>query len=254
MNPHLSRSLALVSALWLGAGLASAQLARPISSYDLRARLDVKTHTIHGSETLTWVNDSPDTVPALRFHLYMNAFKNQKSTFMRESGGQLRGDRFDNKEWGWIDVQSMRLEGGSDITAGLRYIHPDDDNADDQTVAEVTLPEPVKPGATLRLHIVFETRLPTVFAPPAITATSTLPANGSPSSACGRPPASATRARAPGTATSSTPTASFSPTSATTRPRSRCLPATRSAPPANWLIRSPTPRPGPRRGVTGRMA
>jgi len=68
------------------------QLTKPIASYDLKVALDPKTHMLHGGETLTWLNDSPDTVPALRFHLYMNAFKNQKSTFMRESGGQfLRG-------------------------------------------------------------------------------------------------------------------------------------------------------------------
>ncbi|MGD0000801.1 MAG: M1 family metallopeptidase [Bryobacteraceae bacterium] len=140
------------------------QLTKPIASYDLKVALDPKTHMLHGGETLTWLNDSPDTVPALRFHLYMNAFKNQKSTFMRESGGQLRGDQFDHKEWGWIDVKSMRVEGGSDLTSATRFIQPDDGNTDDQTVIGVPLPAPVKPGATLRLDIDFETRMPTVFA------------------------------------------------------------------------------------------
>ncbi|MGD0578482.1 MAG: M1 family metallopeptidase [Bryobacteraceae bacterium] len=140
------------------------ELTKPIASYDLKVALDTKTHMLHGSETLTWLNDSPDSVPALRFHLYMNAFKNQKSTFMRESGGQARGDLFDKKEWGWIDVKRMRLENGADPTGAIRFIQPDDGNIDDQTVIEVPLPAPVKPGATLRLNIDFETKLPTVFA------------------------------------------------------------------------------------------
>ncbi len=140
------------------------QLTKPIASYDLKVSLDPKAHMLHGSETLTWLNDSPDTVPALRFHLYMNAFKNQKSTFMRESGGESRGYEFAKREWGWVDVKSMRLENGADLTGAIRFIQPDDGNADDQTVIEVPLPAPVKPGASVRLNIDFETKLPTVFA------------------------------------------------------------------------------------------
>ena len=99
------------------------ELTKPIASYAFKVSLDPKAHILHGSETLTWLNDSPDSVPVLRFHLYMNAFKNQKSTFMRESGGQLRGDQFGGKEWGWVDVKSMRLENGRRSHQG-DPIHP----------------------------------------------------------------------------------------------------------------------------------
>ena len=141
-----------------------AEMAKPVASYDLKAALDVKTRMVRGSETLTWLNDSPDTISALRFHLYMNAFKNEKSTFMRESGGQLRGDRAKKMDWGWVDVKSMRLESGACLTRSIRFIQPDDGNRDDQTVIEIQLPEPAKPGATLRLQIDFETKFPEVFA------------------------------------------------------------------------------------------
>jgi hypothetical protein len=139
-------------------------MAKPVASYDLKASLDVKAHIIHGSETLVWLNDSPDTVSSLRFHLYMNAFKNEKSTFMRESGGRLRGDYSSKKDWGWIDVKSLRVDGGADLTTSIRFIQPDDANRDDQTVIEVPLPVVVRPGATLRLKIDFDTKLPQVFA------------------------------------------------------------------------------------------
>jgi hypothetical protein len=152
---------AALSALFLPATLL-AQMAKPIASYDLKAALDVKTHIIHGSETLVWLNDSPDTIATLRFHLYMNAFKNGKSTFLRESGGRTRGGA--TKDWGWIDVKSLRLEGGADLTKSIRFIQPDDANHDDQTVIEVALPEAAKPGATLRLNIAFETKLPEIIA------------------------------------------------------------------------------------------
>lgn len=162
MNETGARTSVLL-ALFLPAMLA-AQMAKPVASYDLKASLDAKAHVIHGSETLVWLNDSPDSVASLRFHLYMNAFKNEKSTFMRESGGHPRGDQALMRDLGWIDVNSLRLEGGADLAKSIRYIQPDDGNRDDQTVIEVQLPEAVKPGATLTLKIGFETKLPEIIA------------------------------------------------------------------------------------------
>jgi len=150
--------------LVLWTGLCSAQLAQPVASYDIKAMLDAETHTITGSEVLTWVNDSPDTVATLQFHLYMNAFSNSRSTFFRESGGQLRNDTFKGDEWGWIKVNSMKLEGGADLTSAIRFIAPDDGNTEDRTVIEVALPQLVKPHESIRLAIDFTTRLPKVFA------------------------------------------------------------------------------------------
>jgi hypothetical protein len=144
--------------------LLPAQMAKPVASYDLKASLDAKAHIIHGSETLVWLNDSRDTVTSLRFHLYMNAFKNEKSTFMQESSGRLRGGYSEQTDWGSIDVKSMRLDRGPELTKLIHFISPDDFNIDDQTVIEVTLPEAVKPGATIRLMIGFETKMPAVFA------------------------------------------------------------------------------------------
>jgi hypothetical protein len=152
-----------VLALLACAACAHGAMSRHVASYDIKATLDTKTHIIAGHEVLTWVNDSPDTVPALRFHLYMNAFSNSKSTFFRESGGQLRGDRFKGDEWGWIDIRKMEL-GDADLTSSIRFIHPDDNNADDRTVIEVPLPKAVKPGETIQVSIAFETKMPMVFA------------------------------------------------------------------------------------------
>lgn len=153
-----------LASLLLTASLGFAGMSKHIASYDIQASLNHKTHTITGSETLTWMNDSPDSVSTLQFHLYMNAFRNTRSTFFKESGGQLRGDKFKGDEWGWIEVKKMRLASGADLTSTIRFIHPDDDNADDRTVIEVPLPQPVKPGETIQVVIDFETKMPMVFA------------------------------------------------------------------------------------------
>ncbi|MEK7406887.1 MAG: M1 family metallopeptidase, partial [Acidobacteriota bacterium] len=143
---------------------ATAALSRQVVDYQIRARLDPAARAVTGSQVLKWLNDSPDLVRELRFHLYMNAFKNEKSTFMRESGGPSRGYRVREGEWGWIDIRRLRIAGGPDLTRAIRFIHPDDGNADDQTVIAVDLPQPVKPGETITLHIDFHTRLPHVLA------------------------------------------------------------------------------------------
>ena len=145
-------------------GAARAALSRHIVDCEITARLDATAKTVEGLEILKWRNDSPDQVGELRFHLYMNAFKNEKSTFMRESGGASRGYRVREGEWGWIEVRRLEIAGGADLTSAIRYIHPDDDNADDQTVIAVRLPLPVKPGETITLRIEFLTKLPHVFA------------------------------------------------------------------------------------------
>lgn len=146
---------------------------RPLSdrrvAYDIVINLDPEQRMLRGTERVVWRN--PDRVPVdeLQFHLYLNAFKNERSTFMRESGGELRSLAAEGEDrWGWIDIKQMRVEGAAeaeaDVTNALQFVHPDDDNRDDQTVAAVRLPRPVPPGGSVTLDVAFEARLPKVFA------------------------------------------------------------------------------------------
>lgn len=141
-----------------------AQTPTNLANYTIAARLDPKDKSVAGRQTLTWLNDSQDVITELQFHLYMNAFKNMKSTFMRESGGQLRGDRAERNSWGYIDLKRLRIEGGADLTKSIQFIAPDDGNKDDQTVIRVPLPTPVAPGGQIRLEMDFYTRFPHVYA------------------------------------------------------------------------------------------
>jgi hypothetical protein len=67
-------------------------------------------------------------------------------------------------KWGSITVTSLRLADGADLTPAMRFEHPDDQNADDQTVVRVPLPHAVPPGGTVTLDIDFTAQLPQVFA------------------------------------------------------------------------------------------
>lgn len=153
-----------VLVLLLGAAAAASAQPRPIASYDIRAVLDTKARIITGKQTLIWLNDSPDSVPTLQFHLYLNAFKNENSTFFRGNGGQLRGIPAEMDGWGHIDITRIQLAGGPELTGRMRFIQPDDGNRDDQTAVEIALPAPVPPGGLLRLEMDFVSKLPRVFA------------------------------------------------------------------------------------------
>lgn len=136
------------------------------ANYDIEVKLDAVGKMLNGSQTLTWVNTSKDIITTLQFHLYLNAFKNSESTFMAESGGRLRSDEMkknDSTVWGWIDITKMELEGVS-LLSDTRFLHPDDDNLNDQTVLEVTLPRPVYGSDTIKVNMDFVAKLPKIFA------------------------------------------------------------------------------------------
>ena len=131
-----------------------------IANYNIRAQLDVNSKVVTGSEEISWTNTTDDQLSELQFHLYMNAFKDAKSTYMKERGGISATF----KGWGSVEVKKITLSDGTDLTSVQEFIHPDDDNAADQTVMRVPLPKPVAPGETLRLNIEFVTKLPRILA------------------------------------------------------------------------------------------
>jgi len=145
----------------------SQALSPRIANYDIKVKLDPVEKIVDGTMTLEWKNPSQDTIRELHFHMYLNAFKNNRSTFWKESGGQLRGkgvDTKDPKTWGWVDILSLKTPEGNDLTSSIQFVQPDDDNADDQTVASVKLEDPVLPGESLTLNIEFRSKLPKIFA------------------------------------------------------------------------------------------
>jgi hypothetical protein len=140
------------------------------ASYTIAARLDPASRTLTGEQLLTWRNTSTIPATSLRFHLYYNAWRNTRSSWMRElalAGAPELADR-PEADWGWIEVTSLKLVGTSgaplDLTAALRFIAPDDGNVDDRTVAELPLSAPVAPGETVNVQIAWSSRVPRTFA------------------------------------------------------------------------------------------
>jgi hypothetical protein len=138
------------------------------ASYTISARLDPASRTLTGESLLTWRNRTSIPATNLRFHLYYNAWRNARSSWMREAmlayGSEI-ADRPDS-DWGWIDITSLKLVRGSapaDVLSSLRFIAPDDGNPYDQTLAEVKLDTPVKPGETINVQVAWSSRIPRTF-------------------------------------------------------------------------------------------
>ena len=163
----MSSAKAGILAAVLGAASSAAFAAvpfppPPVASYQISCRLDPDKKIVEGTQVLTWKNTTSRPAATLRFHLYLNAFRNTLSTFHRESRGEHRDGRLPPDSWGSIEVLRMTGSDGEDLLPSLKYIAPDDDNAYDRTVAEVIPGRPVGPGETISIAMDFVSRLPRV--------------------------------------------------------------------------------------------
>ncbi|MCX6556326.1 MAG: M1 family metallopeptidase [Candidatus Aminicenantes bacterium] len=144
-----------------------AQASADPLQYEIWVTLDPAQKMLQGRETISWTNTSRDAVPDIWFHLYWNAFKNEKSALMSEAlhddpSGTFHGDtRVKDGGWGWIDVEKFSLADGTDLTGAMQFMTPDEPRqGDDQTVMRVLLPKPLLPGETLKMELAFKAKVP----------------------------------------------------------------------------------------------
>jgi hypothetical protein len=149
---------------------ATLQVSPRTANYDIDVTLDPDTRTLTGSELITWRNLGVVAAYSIRLHLYWNAFRNTNSTWLKQR--RLAGDDpfagASADEFGYTDITKITIvnaDGGEavDLTKTLRFISPDDQNADDRTLAAADLATPIQPGETLRLRIAWRGRFPKNF-------------------------------------------------------------------------------------------
>ena len=150
-------------------GIITPPLSPRNASYTITARLDPATHLITGTETIRWQNITTAIATELQFHLYWNAWRDNRSTYMREAilgavRPNLGSAATADVSRAWIEITSIRVaDSGADLTPLLRFIAPDDGNADDRTVAAVPLPRPAEPGDTVTVRLAWQAHVPRPF-------------------------------------------------------------------------------------------
>lgn len=137
-------------------------LSQRTANYEIHVTLDDRTHIIDATQTIRFTNASPVPVRELRLYMYLNAFKNTETSFLRGTSSIFGQDFLQRApdEWGWIDLTKIAREGGEDLSRNMHYIRPDDSNTGDQTLLEVLLDKPVFPGETAVFQLKWRAQMP----------------------------------------------------------------------------------------------
>ncbi|MEK4852036.1 M1 family metallopeptidase [Paenibacillus sp. FSL H7-0756] len=121
--------------------------------YRINARLDEKNMRIQGSETVTYRNDSPDTLGELVFHTYADANRSKatQNSMFEQDNEEIGKDNPQKKPedfLGDIDIRSITAEGQA-----LSFTNS-------HQALRVSLQQALKPGETLTLDVNFEVKIP----------------------------------------------------------------------------------------------
>ena len=132
-----------------------------IANYTIDARLDGSHRVITATATLRWTNTSSRPARELWWHLYMNAFANRDTLFMR-TGGDEGTSRQSPRS-----VRQHRRADHANVVGGrsARGRSENDPTVPhDATQLRTSLSAPVPPGRTIEIVMSFRTRLPDAFA------------------------------------------------------------------------------------------
>ncbi|MFT3771218.1 MAG: M1 family metallopeptidase [Minicystis sp.] len=132
------------------------QHADPVAGYTLRASLDPVRHIISAEGKIHFRNASRVPQSEVWLHLYLNAFKNDRTYFMRFNPGDFRGAGHLGA-YGSITVKRFAL-GDDDLWPRADKTSPGD--PEDETDIRVPLPQPIAPGDAVDIDVAFESHLP----------------------------------------------------------------------------------------------
>ncbi len=127
----------------------------PVASYAIDVALDADAKSLTASQVITYVNTTDEPIPDLVFHLYLNAFRDENSIFLQESGTGHRGYGWYPEHAGWIRVVDIHLADGTPLIL---------EEIEDGTLARANLPSPIAPGDNVQVELEYQAQLPRVFA------------------------------------------------------------------------------------------
>ncbi len=165
MKTVLKKIVTIIAGTFLAIAVADCQTEVSASNqpyfqqeadYKIDVTLDDVDNTLDGFEIIDYTNNSPDTLHFIWFHLWPNAYKNDRTAFseqMLQLGNT--GFYFSNDDArGYINRLDFKVDG---ITAQLvdhpLYID----------VAKLILPKPLLPGGSIKITTPFHEKIPNNF-------------------------------------------------------------------------------------------
>ncbi len=139
----------------------SNELSAPalVANYAIDARLDEVTHTIEGRSAIRFTNPSSEPTKELYFHLYLNAFSDKDSLFLRKKGGRS-GKR--KGAPGKTQVLSLIWKGESSENLWENAAPHSPGDPLDRTDIRVPLPREIEGHETINLEMTFTSQLPEI--------------------------------------------------------------------------------------------
>ncbi|MET0300022.1 MAG: hypothetical protein ABW036_09675, partial [Flavitalea sp.] len=124
--------------------------------YEISVALDDKENELTGKMTLHYRNNSPDTLFHLWFHVWPNAFKNDRTAFSEERLRNGSTDFYFSKDAdrGYINQLDFR--------SGDESLETEDDSLHIDVI-RVILSAPLLPGAEVKISTPFHVKLPYTF-------------------------------------------------------------------------------------------
>ncbi|MEK7256451.1 MAG: M1 family metallopeptidase, partial [Bacteroidota bacterium] len=124
-------------------------------SYEMEIDFDAKTHRFTGKQHLTYFNNSPDTLHRVFYHLYFNAFQpnstmDMRNRTLRDAHPNVRSRiaNLKENEQGYHRINSLKMN-GKDTKFEVN-----------ETILEVSLPEPILPKSSVVFEMDFNSQVP----------------------------------------------------------------------------------------------
>ncbi len=125
-------------------------------NYEIDVTLNDKKHELDGRMELEYINNSPDTLDFIYFHLYPNAYKNQSTAFAKQFLENGDADFYFSIEADRGYINQLRFKVGDQK---LNW-EPDREHKD---IVKVLLKEPLLPKSKVVLTTPFRVKLPETY-------------------------------------------------------------------------------------------
>ena len=122
-------------------------------NYTIDVSLDDKDHTLDGFERIEYFNNSPDTLRFIWFHVWPNAYKNDKTAYTDQSleNGNTEFYFSELEQRGYINRLEFKV---NNVTAVVQ------DHPQHIDIIRLVLPSPLAPGEKIDITTPFHVKLP----------------------------------------------------------------------------------------------
>ena len=121
-------------------------------NYSIEVSLNDKDHTLNGFESIEYINNSPDTLTFIWFHIWPNAYKTDKTAFSDQLLENGNTDFYfsDKNQKGYINRLDFKV---NNKTAEIQ------DHPEHIDIVKVILPSPLPPGQKTIITTPFHVKL-----------------------------------------------------------------------------------------------